>query len=230
MILSPKNDKIIEMFTGIIEEVGTVSLVVRKGNSSYVSITLKKALSDLAIGDSIAVNGVCLTVTDISRNSFSANISEQSLKVTTLAQLKVGQKVNLERALTLAGRLGGHIMTGHIDTVIELKGKIAREDGYELIFSAPEKIRKYIIDKGAVGLDGISLTVAKVNLDGFSVMLIPHSTRFTTLGQKQIGDKINFEADIISKYLEGLLQGDAPTPTEKVFLNAGFLPIGITDN
>lgn len=230
MILTRKNDKILVMFTGIIEEVGIVSSIVRKAHGANLSISLKKALNDLALGDSVAVNGVCLTVADISRNAFSANISEESLKVSNLSQLKSGQKVNIERALTLSTRVGGHIMTGHIDGIVELKGKIARDDGYEIIFSAPQKLRKYIIEKGSVGIDGISLTVSKVSNDGFSIMIVPFTARYTTLGQKQIGDKINFEADIISKYLEGLLQGEAPSATEKVFLNAGFLPIGITDN
>lgn len=218
------------MFTGIIEEIGTVSSFNRKSHGADITISLKKALSDLSLGDSIAVNGVCLTVSNLSRNSFSANISDESLRVSNLTILRVGQKVNLERALTLASRLGGHIMSGHIDGVVELRGKIAKDDGYELIFSIPNQLRKYIIEKGSVGLDGTSLTVSKISTDGFSVMIIPFTARYTTIGQKQLGDKINFEADILSKYLEGLLQGEAPSATEKVFLNAGFLPIGITDN
>ncbi len=230
MILTENNDKIAEMFTGIIEEIGTVVMFVRRPHSANLSISLKRSFNDVELGHSISVNGVCLTVTEISRNILSFNVSDESLHVSTLSQLKVGQKVNLERALTLAGRLGGHMMTGHIDGQIELKGKIARDEGYELMFSVPSNLRKYIIEKGSVGLDGVSLTVAKINSDGFSVMIIPHTAKHSSLVQKQIGDKINFEADIISKYLEGLLDGDAPTSTEKVFLNAGFLPIGITDN
>ncbi|MBI5700726.1 riboflavin synthase [Candidatus Saganbacteria bacterium] len=218
------------MFTGIIEEIGTVYLFVRKGNNASLSISQKRPFSDIEIGNSIAVNGVCLTVASINRNALTFDVSEESLRISNIYSLKIGSKVNLERALTLSTRIGGHIMTGHIDGIVEMKGKIAKDDGYEILFKTPDNLRKYIIEKGSVGLDGVSLTVAKLTQDGFMATIIPHTTKTTTLGQKQIGDKLNFEADVLAKYLEGLLHNDAPNQTEKVFLNAGFLPIGIIDN
>jgi len=218
------------MFTGIIEEIGSVSSVTRKGKGMSISITLKRAFKDIQKGDSIAVNGVCLTVTSLSRNSFSADVSEETSKVSSFSDIKVGQKVNLERALSISKRLGGHIMSGHIDSVITLKGKIARDEGYEFLFKVPPSFKKYIVTKGSVGIDGISLTVSSLTNDGFAVVVIPHTASSTTLLSKQIGEKLNLEVDILSKYVESLLAGDPMTNTEKVLFNSGFLPIGIMEN
>src|SRR3989339_820316 len=204
------------MFTGIVEEIGVISSIVRKGVSCRFVISLKKQFKDILKGESIAVNGVCLTVVEIGRNGFAADISEETLKTSTLSRFKIGQKVNLERALALNSRLGGHMMTGHIDGVSEIVDKIARGNGYELFFKVPAKLNKHIVPKGSVALDGISLTVANIFKEGFSVMIIPHTAQYTTLSQNQIGDKVNLEVDILSKYIEGLLKGENESPTEKM--------------
>lgn len=222
--------KYLPMFTGIIEEIGIVSSFTQKGKGARVSVALKRAFSDLKTGDSIAVNGVCLTVTEVARNGFSADISDESLKTTNLSHTKIGQKVNLERALSLSARLGGHIMSGHVDCMVELTGKIAKDDFYELLITVPKEMRKFLIQKGSIGLDGVSLTISHLTNDGFAVSLIPHTAQYTTLGQKQIRDKLNFEADVLSKYVERFFSGESMSQTEQVFMDAGFLPIGIINN
>lgn len=218
------------MFTGIIEELGTITDLTRRGRSAKATISMKRIFPDLATGDSVAVNGVCLTVTDISRNTFSADISEETVDTTNLQYLKVGERVNLERALSLVQRIGGHLVTGHVDGIVELRSKIAKGEYYELSFAVPHDLRRYIVEKGSVSLDGMSLTVANITRDGFSVMIIPQTIKSSTIGSRQIGDRINLEVDILSKYVEGLLRVEAASPTEKVFLSSGILPIGIIDN
>lgn len=218
------------MFTGIVEEIGTVVLFARKSHGAKISVALRKQFSDIKNGDSIAVNGVCLTICEISRNGFSADVSLETLKSSNLSELKIGQKVNVERAMMLSSRVGGHIITGHVDCVIELISKTSHGQAYEFVFSAPNVIKRYIVPKGSVSIDGVSLTVARLLRDGFSVMVVPYTARYTTLEQKQIGDKLNIEADVLSKYIEGLLSGEAQSQTEKMFMDAGILPIGIIDN
>ncbi|OGC12747.1 riboflavin synthase subunit alpha [candidate division WOR-1 bacterium RIFOXYC2_FULL_37_10] len=218
------------MFTGIIEEIGVVSLLARKDQSGCVTISLKKMFNDLARGDSISVNGVCLTVTEVGRNAFAADISPETIETSNLSQLKIGQKVNLERALSFGGRLGGHLVLGHVDGIVLLVEKRVTQKGYEFFFNVPRNFKKYIVAKGSVALDGVSLTVASITKDGFSVAMIPHSIQATNFNQKHVGDKINLEVDIISKYIENLLRGDPVTPTEAMFMESGILPIGIVDN
>ena len=191
------------MFTGIIEEMG----IVKSIKSKVITIEANKIFDDLKLGDSVAVNGTCLTVSSFSNKIFNADITSETLSRTNLGDLKSGFKVNLERALTLNGRLGGHIVSGHIDGVGIVKNISKKSEDIELVIEVPTNLMKYIIEKGSVAIDGISLTVAKVdnNKNNFSVAIIPHTLKETVLYYKKVGDKVNIENDIIGKYVERLL-------------------------
>ena len=200
------------MFTGIVEEVGTVRTVQRTGTSSFIEIQAKKVLEDVHLGDSIAVNGVCLTVTSFTSDSFRADVMNETLSRSSLGTLKNGSPVDLERAMAAGGRFGGHIVSGHIDgtgTITDIK-----KDGiaHWYTVSAPAEILRYIVEKGSIAIDGISLTVAKVTETSFSVSIIPHTAAETVLSYKKPGDIVNLENDIIGKYIEKLMQ---PAPAEK---------------
>lgn len=193
------------MFTGIIEEMG----IVKSIKSKVITIEANKIFDDLKLGDSVAVNGTCLTVSSFegkaSAKIFNADITSETLSRTNLGDLKSGFKVNLERALTLNGRLGGHIVSGHIDGVGIIKNISKNAEDIELTIEVPPNLMKYIIEKGSVAVDGISLTVAKVNKNYFSIAIIPHTLKETILYYKKAGDKVNIENDIIGKYVEKLL-------------------------
>ncbi|MDE7097628.1 MAG: riboflavin synthase [Ruminococcus sp.] len=193
------------MFTGIIEEVGTVKEVCRNGNNSFIRIQAKKILSDVHLGDSIAVNGVCLTVTRYDGSIFQADVMNETLSRSSLGSLRTGSVVNLERAMSANGRFGGHIVSGHIDGT----GRITdiKNDGIATWYTigADAGIMRYIVEKGSVAIDGISLTVAKVSDNNFSVSIIPHTAEQTVLSTKKIGDVVNLENDIIGKYVEKLI-------------------------
>ena len=191
------------MFTGIIEEMG----IVKSIKSKVITIEANKIFDDLKLGDSVAGNGTCLTVSSFSNKIFNADITSETLSRTNLGDLKSGFKVNLERALTLNGRLGGHIVSGHIDGVGIVKNISKKSEDIELVIEVPTNLMKYIIEKGSVAVDGISLTIAKVdnNKNNFSVAIIPHTFKETVLYYKKAGDKVNIENDIIGKYVERLL-------------------------
>lgn len=207
------------MFTGIIEELGTVE-TVKSGN---ITIKCSKVTEDAEIGDSISVDGVCLTVTKFSENGFSADISQETRNVSTLSSLRCGDKVNLERALTLSERIGGHIVSGHIDAV----GKIVeiKQDGefYNVAFELPSEYEKYVIRKGSIAVNGISLTVADVSENRIKTAVIPHTFSNTSLSVANVGDYVNLEFDIISKYVEKfLLSKDNSTVTFDLLAKSGF--------
>ncbi len=199
------------MFTGIIEEVGTVSRVQHSGNASFIEIQAKKVLEDVRLGDSIAVNGVCLTVTHFGGGVFRADVMNETLSRSSLGSLTNGSPVNLERAMAANGHFGGHIVSGHIDgtgIITDIKN-----DGIAVwytVSAAPELLR-YIVEKGSIAIDGISLTVAKVTDTSFSVSIIPHTAAQTILSTKKTGDTVNLENDIIAKYAEKLMK-PAETP------------------
>jgi riboflavin synthase len=195
------------MFTGIIEEMGSVKALRREGGTARLTISASTVLGSTALGDSICVNGVCLTVVDIGKSEFSADVANETLKVTDLGELQGGQKVNLERALQLSARIGGHLVTGHVDAVGRIREKRQEGNSWRVFIEAPETALRYIIRKGSVAVDGISLTVADVDISGFSVAMIPHTAKLTTLGFKSAGDSVNLETDIIGKYVERLLSG-----------------------
>ncbi len=194
------------MFAGIIEEVGEISNLQHKTRGAMLHISCKKILEGLKYGDSIAVNGVCLTVKDIKASGFSADIMPATLQSTNLGKLLPKSKVNLERALKVSGRLDGHIVQGHVDgvgTTCEIKKS---NDFFTLYITAGQELLKYIVLKGSVAIDGISLTVQEVRSEGFGVSIIPATLSGTALGYKKPGDLVNIETDIIGKYIEKFLK------------------------
>ena len=197
------------MFTGIIEEMGAVKSLRQAAGSALLAISAAKVLEGTVLGDSICVNGVCLTVVDLAANAFSADVASETLRVTNLGGLRTGDRVNLERALQLSARIGGHLVSGHVDAVGRIREKREEGNGWRLFFDAPEAVIRYVIKKGSIAIDGISLTVADVDRSGFSIAMIPHTAKLTTLGFKATGDSVNLEADIIGKYVERLLPGRA---------------------
>lgn len=205
------------MFTGIVEEVGTIRNIKRGQHSAVLTIHAKTVLEGTRIGDSIAVNGICLTVTRLFPDGFSADVMHETLNRSSLAGLTAGSVVNLERAMPANGRFGGHIVAGHVDGVGHI-ANIRRDDTavWYTVHAGPEILR-YVVEKGSITIDGISLTVAAVAADGFSVSAIPHTAAVTTLGKKQVGDTVNLETDIIGKYVEKLLRPDGePQPQSKI--------------
>jgi len=207
------------LFTGIIEEVGQVA---RIGGGSLV-IDCAKVIEDVHLGDSIAVNGVCLTVTHFDKSSFTADVMPETVRRTSLAELKKGSPVNLERALTLASRLGGHIVSGHIDGTGEIVKFADEGNAILMTISAGPELLRYIVEKGSVALDGISLTVAQVTDSDFTVSLIPHTREVTNLGSKKTGSPINIETDVLGKYVEKMLQGQREPQQSQSTLTLDFL-------
>lgn len=205
------------MFTGIIEEVGTIRQVQRGAASAVLHIQASRILCDIKIGDSIAVNGICLTVTSFHQKGFTADVMHETLDRSSLSRAKPGSHVNLERAMAADGRFGGHIVSGHVDGTGRIH-KIFRDDNaiwYSIRTSPP--LLRYIVEKGSVAIDGISLTVAKVDALSFSISAIPHTVAVTTLHERQIGDLVNVETDIIGKYVERFLclpSGQAAPPKD----------------
>lgn len=193
------------MFTGIIEEIGKIKSIKRASRSVSLEVEARKVLLETRIGDSISTNGVCLTVTTISDGSFTADVMSETMSRSNLGSLKSGDKVNLERALCLNSRLGGHMVSGHIDGTARISAKVQDEIAIWVTVSASPEILRYIIEKGSICIDGVSLTVAKVSDTDFQVSIIPHTQDETTLTAKRIGEIVNIENDMIAKYVEKLL-------------------------
>ncbi|WP_312501890.1 riboflavin synthase [Lacrimispora sp.] len=193
------------MFTGIIEETGKIQTIRKGAESSFISVQAKKIMQDVQLGDSIAVNGVCLTVTAFSQGGFTADVMNETFKRSSLGSLSTGSPVNLERAMPANGRFGGHIVSGHIDGTGTVSA-IQKDDNavWYTIKTTPDILR-YIIEKGSVAIDGISLTVAKAERDRFSVSVIPHTASMTILPGRRVGDTVNLENDCIGKYVERLM-------------------------
>lgn len=211
------------MFTGIIEEIGTIKGFRQDGQNALVTVECKEVLEDTKIGDSIAINGICQTVISLDKTSFSAQISSETLKVTTFSRLKNSDRVNLERAMTLNGRLGGHIVTGHGDGLAKVKNIQKISDFYNLNFETEKDLMKYIAKKGSVTLNGVSLTVADMVSNEFSVAIIPHTFENTCLKYLNSGDFVNIEVDILAKYVEKILStGDNKVLDEKFLKENGF--------
>ena len=202
------------MFTGIVEEVGVLKSIRRGASSAVLEIAARTVLEDIHLGDSIAVNGVCLTATSFTGSSFTADVMHETLDRSSLAALRPGSRVNLERAMAANGRFGGHIVAGHVDgvgTVLETK----RDDNavWYTIAASPEVLR-YVVEKGSITIDGISLTVARVGPESFAISAIPHTVAVTVLKDRKAGDKVNLETDIIGKYVEKLLITGPVQPAE----------------
>ena len=197
------------MFTGIIEEVGHVKSLHRGAKSFTLEVEAEKVLEGTLVGDSIATNGVCLTVTSLTGHGFTADVMPETVSRTALGELVSGSPVNLERALSLQTRLGGHIVSGHIDGTGRIADRLQDDTALWLTIECDSKLLRYIIEKGSVTLQGVSLTVARVDARSFAVSLIPHTQAATTLHQAKVGDLVNIENDIIAKYVEKLF-GKAP--------------------
>ena len=200
------------MFTGIIEELGTVERVTRGRVSAILAIRAEAILSDLKIGDSVAVNGVCLTATSLTGHGFTADVMHETLDRSSLAGLGPGSPVNLERAMAANGRFGGHIVAGHVDGVGTIAAIEKDDNAIWFTITAPAQVLRYVVEKGSIAIDGISLTVARVETDRFAVSVIPHTAAVTLLGQRRTGDRVNLESDLVGKYVERLLR---TTPEEK---------------
>lgn len=216
------------MFTGIISAIGKIIAVERKSGDCRLTInTGKLPLTDAQLGDSIAVNGVCLTAVALGKQQFSADVSNETLSRTTLKTAVVGTPVNLELALTPTTRMGGHIVSGHVDGLGELVENLPDARSVRLSFKVPDELAKYIAEKGSITINGISLTVNAVNGAVFSVNIVPHTLQETTLSEIKVGDKVNLEVDLLARYLERLLLGDkAAIPqsgiTVELLQNSGF--------
>ena len=202
------------MFTGIIEELGSIQTLTRSGDDARIIVNAPTILSDAKIGDSIAVNGVCLTVVEKTASTFTADVSAETLRRTSLKQIRVGSKVNLERSMTPSARFGGHIVQGHVDAMGTLANAKSEGDGWNVRIQFPANLGRYIVEKGSITVDGISLTVAALGDDWFEIAVIPHTWKVTNLNSLKPGAAVNLEVDIIAKYVERMLQGYVPQPTK----------------
>ncbi|MEI7840579.1 MAG: riboflavin synthase [Methylococcaceae bacterium] len=217
------------MFTGIILAVGKITAMTPRGGDMRLTIhTGKLPLADTNLGDSIAVNGVCLTAVELGHDYFVADVSNETLSRTILATAQIGSPVNLELALTPTTRLGGHIVSGHVDGVGTIIDK--KNDGRSIRFSvqAPDELAKYIAEKGSICINGISLTVNNVNGASFDINIVPHTLKETTLNDATIGTKVNVEVDVLARYMERLMKGEAAAKpcsavTMELLQNSGFL-------
>ena len=207
------------MFTGIVEELGTVSQIQKTDTGKQFTITANVIMDDLKVGDSVSVNGVCLSVRTYDKNSFNLDLVKETLKKSNLGDLKNKSLVNLERAITLSTRLGGHIIQGHVETVGVIMDKVpSGEDGAILSVGIDPGFMRYCISKGSIALDGVSLTIASMSENIIKIALIPHTLEMTTLGSKDVGDSLNIETDIIGKYIERLMSFEDDDQMEELLL------------
>ncbi len=217
------------MFTGIILSVGKIKAMSPKSGDCMLTIDVGKLpMEDVKLGDSIAVNGVCLTAVELGDQYFVADVSNETLSRTTLATAVVGTPVNLELALTPSTRMGGHIVSGHVDALGEVIDKKPDARSFRFRFKAPDELAKYIAEKGSICIDGISLTVNEVDGSVFSVNIVPHTLKETTLGKTEIGAKVNLEVDLLARYMERLMQGETAAEssdpvTQELLQKAGFI-------
>ena len=195
------------MFTGIIEELGTVVAIEKQNDARRITIKGALVTSDIARGDSIAVSGTCLTAVELEGDTFTADVMEETLSLTTLGHVKVGEVVNLERAMNASTRFGGHMVLGHVDGVGEITSRDISEHWEWVRVRVPADLMKYIVLKGSITVDGVSLTVNEIGKDFIGLSLIPETMRLTTLGSKQVEDKVNLEVDVMAKHIERLLKG-----------------------
>ncbi len=214
------------MFTGIIENKGKVLRIEFRGQEKKLTLELPFDLTDVQLGDSINVNGACLTVVGRKGQTIELDLSPETLQKTTLAKVKGGDKVNIERALRLSDRLGGHIVTGHIDGIGAITDRIQERDFLHLRIRIPKSVLRYVVQKGSIAIDGISLTVNEYGREDISLILIPYTLEKTTLINKKVGDEVNVEADILGKYVEKMLdrEGEKPKGIDLSFLKEhGFV-------
>ncbi len=217
------------MFTGIIEETGVIRELRSLPAGAFITLSAQKVASGLAIGDSVSVNGVCLTATRINPDSFSCDVSAETVRVSSFRHIRPGIRVNLERSLRVGDRLGGHFVLGHVDGLGKMVAQKASGEGFEMHFEFPPSMERYLVYKGSIAVDGISLTLASLDRNSFSVAVIPHTFESTNLRHLRAGDAVNLEADILGKYVErffqlGRTQGEKPAVqlTEEYLRNQGF--------
>ena len=211
------------MFTGIVEEMGAVTVMGKTLAGTRMTILASTVLSDLKVGDSVSVNGTCLTVVTKGERDFVVEVSPETLSVTTLGPLTAGAPVNLERAMRLNERIGGHLVAGHVDGVGTIRNR--QQEGNAIFFTieAPSEVLRYCVTKGSITVDGISLTINEVTDHAFSVAIIPHTAKVTTLGLKQVNDTVNLESDLIGKYVERLLQERSQLPKTTPIIDRDYL-------
>jgi len=213
------------MFTGLIVELGEIVFLDKKTDSARLSVKAPNIIKDASTGDSISINGVCLTVVELRtpNSELFFDVSYETLKSTNLGNLKRGDNVNLEPSLKPSSKLGGHFVTGHVEAVGRITRKINIGNAIKIDIEAPENIIKYLVEKGSVAVDGISLTVVNVFRDAFSVVIIPHTSKMTTIGFKGIGDTVNLEPDILAKYVEMFLKKDRDSSLVSTLKKSGFI-------
>jgi riboflavin synthase len=209
------------MFTGIIQDIGIITSI-KKGTKSQVMTIETSILEDVNIGDSVATNGLCLTVTSLKNTQFSVDIMAESLRRSNLGKLQVGSKVNLEKAMAMGDRFGGHMVSGHIDDVGIISNTFVEDNATWVDIDVPEHLRKYCILKGSIAIDGVSLTVSKLTSKGVSVSIIPHTKDQTTLLDKKVGDYVNLEMDMMIKYVEQLMKPVKDNLTEETLKTYGY--------
>ncbi len=210
------------MFTGIIEAVGTVKSIEKRGAFGRIRISAAMDLTGVKPGDSIAVDGACLTATGVSDGCFTADLSDETLRVTTLGELAAGSRVNLELALTFSKPLGGHLVTGHIDGVGSIRRKVKKGESMDIEVAVPGPLMSQVVKKGSVAVDGVSLTVAELTADGVTIAVIPHTLEKTTLASKPEGARVNIETDLIGKYVEKYFLSAKKGVTEGFLEEHGF--------
>lgn len=211
------------MFTGLIQDIGKIESIDRRGEGIGLTISTQLDLSNVKIGDSISVDGVCLTITKLSGRTFHAEVSPETLRRTTLSTARAGQPVNLEGALKMSDPLGGHLVSGHVDGTGEIIEIVAEGNSIRYRFWVPAQISRFLIEKGSVAVDGISLTVMQCQGQEFSVSVIPHTAETTTLGRKKSGDRVNLENDMIAKYVEKFVHAREDQAGEKSRVDYAFL-------
>jgi len=211
------------MFTGIVEEMGAVISLDKTLAGTRMTILASTVMGDLKIGDSVSVNGICLTVVSKSERDFAVEVSPETLSVTTLGHVTAGAPVNLERPMKLNERLGGHLVAGHVDGVGTIRSR--HQEGNAIFFTieAPSEILRYCVTKGSITIDGVSLTINEVADHSFSIAIIPHTAKVTTLGLKQVNDTVNLESDLIGKYVERLLQERSHLPKSTTVIDKDYL-------
>jgi riboflavin synthase len=210
------------MFTGLIEEIGTIENIVKQQDKINLSIKAKKILTDTKIDDSISINGICLTVVDIKTNSFAVQAVRETMQKSTIANWRKGEFVNLERAMKINDRLGGHIVQGHIDGIGTIDKITKLSDTLELEIILPTGKNAYTIERGSIAIDGISLTIAKKTRDKIRIAIIPHTLNNTTIKDKKVNDKINIEFDFFAKYIQNYLDGTKGVLTESKLKSWGY--------
>ena len=214
------------MFTGIIEQIGTINKISTKHQAMELSVLTKAKviMNDIRLGDSISINGTCLTVTGFNQDSFTVDVMPETFRATTMSLLKNGSKVNLERSLAVGSRMGGHFVTGHVDGTGEITSIKSVDNAINYLIKLEPSLLQYCIFKGSIAIDGVSLTIFVVNETSVGIALIPHTVSNTTLGNKKVGDKVNIECDMLSKYVANLVRQNLKTPINKELLHQnGFI-------